>query len=98
LTRLTLFPYTTLFRSMHGGLVTTLADEIAAWTVLGMKECFGFTAAIEARLSAPVRIGVEVEGRGTITTDGPRLVKVEVTLTQARSEEHTSELQSPDHL
>ena len=67
---------------MHGGLVTTLADEIAAWTVIGLRERFGFTAAIEARLQAPVRVGVEVVGRGTIAEEKPRILKIAVALTQ----------------
>jgi acyl-coenzyme A thioesterase PaaI-like protein len=68
---------------MHGGLVTTLADEIAAWTVIGLRHRFGFTAAIEARLKKPVRIGEEVLGRGRITSDTARVVRIQVTLTQA---------------
>ena len=67
---------------MHGGLVTTLADELAAWTVLGLKQRFGFTATIEARLLRPVHIGRPVLGRGTLTSDTPRLLKILVTLTQ----------------
>ena len=67
---------------MHGGLVMTLADELGAWVVIGLKERFGFTAGIEARLLAPVRIGVPVHGRGTITSDTPRVVKMQITLTQ----------------
>jgi acyl-coenzyme A thioesterase PaaI-like protein len=68
---------------MHGGLVTTLADEIAAWTVIGLRGRFGFTAAIEARLKKPVRIDEEVVGRGAITSDTARVVKIHVELTQA---------------
>ena len=68
---------------MHGGLVTTLADEIAAWTVIGLRRRFGFTAAIEARLKKPVRIDEEVVGRGRITSDTARVVKIHVELTQA---------------
>jgi len=68
---------------MHGGLVTTLADEIAAWTIIGLKRRFGFTGAIQAKLSKPVRVGVPVEGRGSILKDGPRVVVIEVTLAQS---------------
>src|SRR5438552_10902576 len=53
--RSTLFPYTTLFRSVHG-------------------------------------VDAAVGGAGAGGHHGPRLRR------QARSEEHTSELQSPDHL
>nr|MBK7064261.1 hypothetical protein [Deltaproteobacteria bacterium] len=49
---------------MHGGLVTTLADELAGWGGHRRAEAVpGFTGAIEARLLKPVRIGVEVEAR-----------------------------------
>jgi acyl-coenzyme A thioesterase PaaI-like protein len=68
---------------MHGGLVTTLADEIAAWTIVALKGRFGFTVALEARLSKAVRIGVEVEGRGKIESENARLTKVAVELVQA---------------
>lgn len=67
---------------MHGGLVTTLADELAVWTVLGLKERMTFTAAIEARLTRPVRIGVPIEGRGKISADRGRVIEVAVTLSQ----------------
>ena len=67
---------------MHGGLVTTLADEIAAWAIIANKGCFGFTADIQARLTRPVRIGVEVEGTGHIEKDNPRVVRTVVELHQ----------------
>lgn len=69
---------------MHGGLVMALADELAAWTIIGLKERLGFTAQVEARLRAPVRIGVLVEGRGRITADSGRVLKVDVLLRQAK--------------
>lgn len=68
---------------MHGGLVTTLADEIAAWTIVALKGRFGFTVALEARLSKAVRVGVEVEGRGRIESETPRFTKIAVELHQA---------------
>jgi acyl-coenzyme A thioesterase PaaI-like protein len=67
---------------MHGGLVATLADEIAAWAIVGLLGKFGFTAQFEGKLRAPVRIGVEVIGRGRIVRDGARLVGVGVELLQ----------------
>lgn len=67
---------------MHGGLVTTLADEIAAWTIVAMRGRFGFTVSLEARLSKAVRIGVEVEGRGHIESETSRFTKVAVELSQ----------------
>ena len=68
---------------MHGGLVTTLADEIAAWTLIGLRERFGFTAALEGRLARAVRVGVPVEGRGRIVSDTSRIADVETRLVQS---------------
>jgi len=68
---------------MHGGLVTTLADEIAAWAILGLLGKFGFTASLQGRFLAPVRIGTPVEGHGRIVRSGTRIVVVEVTLEQS---------------
>ena len=71
---------------MHGGLVMTLADELAAWTVIGLLGKFGFTAAVQSRLSRPTRVGIEVIGRGQITRGDSRLAKVDVTLEQNGAE------------
>jgi acyl-coenzyme A thioesterase PaaI-like protein len=67
---------------MHGGLVTTLADEVAAWAVVGILGKFGFTAAMSAKLLKPVRVGLEVAGRSRIARDAGRIVTVEVVLSQ----------------
>lgn len=67
---------------MHGGLVATLADELAVWTILGLLGKFGFTASFEGRIQKPVRVGVAVRGEGRLEKAGPRLVDVRVSLTQ----------------
>jgi len=67
---------------MHGGLVTTLADEVAAWAIIGLLGKFGFTALMKAKLLRPVRTGVEVEGRSRVVRDGKRVVEVAVELSQ----------------
>jgi len=67
---------------LHGGLVTTLADELAAWTIVAQKQQLGFTAAIDARFLRPVYVGREVLGTGRILEDSQRVVKVEVVLEQ----------------
>lgn len=68
---------------LHGGLVMTLADELGAWAIIGLRERFGFTAAIQARLVRPVRIEEEVLGTARIGVETSRTSLVEVTLTQA---------------
>ena len=67
---------------MHGGLVATLADEIGAWALILLLEKFGFTAEMQCKLRRPIRVGVEVVGRGRIARPGARVVGVEVELLQ----------------
>jgi acyl-coenzyme A thioesterase PaaI-like protein len=67
---------------MHGGLVTTLADEVAAWAIIGLLGKFGFTAKIDVKLARAVRIGVELEGRSWVVKETPRIVDVGVRITQ----------------
>ncbi len=67
---------------MHGGLVTALADELAAWVIIAQKEQFGFTMSIDARFALPVRIGSEITGKARITKDLGRVVEIETELAQ----------------
>ena len=68
---------------MHGGLVATLADEIAAWAVIALLEKFGFTAQMTCKLHKPVRVGVPLVGRGAIVRDARRIVQTRATIVQA---------------
>ncbi|MFO0611738.1 MAG: PaaI family thioesterase [Polyangiaceae bacterium] len=77
---------------MHGGLVLALADEVAAWTVIGLVGRFGFTAQVSSKLARPVRIGVPVACTGVIESQSSRVVKVKVELRQAEAIVNTSEL------
>jgi acyl-coenzyme A thioesterase PaaI-like protein len=76
---------------MHGGLVTTLADEVAAWTVIVLLDKFGFTASLSAKLRRPVRIGAVVEGRGRLLKETSRVVHVGVRLVQGGEDALTGE-------
>lgn len=77
---------------MHGGLVMTLADEVAAWAVLATTGLFGFTGKVTCKLHRPVRIGVPVEGRARVVKDLRRLVDVEVVLRQDGQDAFTGEM------
>src|SRR5258708_18182718 len=79
--RSTLFPYTTLFRSMAGSGIFKSTDGGDHWSQL--------TNGLPAK---PGRIGLAV------APSQPARVFAVVDAEEGRSEEHTSELQSPDHL
>lgn len=68
---------------MHGGLVSTVADETAAWAVLATTGKFGFTTGFEAKLLKGVRVGLEAEARGVVTKPGSRVVRAQVVVSQA---------------
>lgn len=67
---------------MHGGLVTTLADEAAAWAVLASSEKFGFTASLDSRFKKPVRVGVELVARAWVVKASSRVMTVAVEISQ----------------
>ena len=58
---------------VHGGLQATLADEVGAWTVVGIRGFFGFTSSMQLRYLRPARFDLPIEARGRITgADGAR--------------------------
>src|SRR5258708_9214708 len=83
--RSTLFPYTTLFRSPAGNLERARRRQQS-----GRKRRRRRCAALRRRL-----LGHPVVARQGRLGGGQRRRSL---LFRARSEEHTSELQSPDHL
>src|SRR5256885_7100433 len=83
--RSTLFPYTTLFRSSVSSVMTTLRHLVCGTAFLSLALFSGRAAAAQ---SQNVPDGVT---QGTPTEEKPDPLK-------RRSEEHTSELQSPCNL
>lgn len=70
---------------MHGGLILTVADELAAWVCILKLTKFGFTARYEGRLQAPARVGLELHGRARIARKTTRTAEVAVSLAQGES-------------
>src|SRR5258708_39449698 len=92
--RSTLFPYTTLFRSL-GRVDDALLDEVAIGAVLrveavGIRVVFQDLADDDAAVLACVDRDLAGRERQRLAHD--------LDAGEDRSEEHTSELQSPDHL
>jgi uncharacterized protein (TIGR00369 family) len=77
---------------MHGGLVMALADEVGAWAVIAKTGKFGFTATIDGKLKKPIRIGMEVIGRGRLIRETRRVVTAAVTIEQGSEPAFEAEL------
>src|SRR5256885_12803689 len=84
--RSTLFPYTTLFRSDYAGVVI---DGPAGWSG---REVFGSSGDLGIRRDGSHATHLAVEADAVV--EKPKNLSWE----EARSEEHTSELQSPCNL
>ena len=71
---------------MHGGLVFTLADELAAWVLIARLGKFGFTARFEGKLQRPTRLGLELTGRARLLRSTTRTAEIETRLSQEGAE------------
>ena len=67
---------------MHGGLVSTLADETAAWAIIGLLGKFGFTVGFDAKLRRAIRINVPMIARSWVKEDRRRIVEVGLEIEQ----------------
>lgn len=66
----------------HGGLQATLADEVAGWTLVGLRGRMGFTTSMQVRYMRPCRVGVEIVCKGRIIREDGHSVTVRATLEQ----------------
>jgi len=67
---------------LHGGIQATLADELAAWAIVGLRGKMGLTSSMQLRLFRGARLGVVLEGRAKIVAEAEDVVTVEVKFTQ----------------
>src|SRR5690606_41843834 len=90
---LSLFPYTTLFRSVDSGVVLTAKRERAVRVVQHLEPLFGWR---------PAELPQDLPGRTVDLVDGIQVPERQdhrvADRFGRRSEEHTSELQSRENL
>ena len=63
---------------VHGGILSTLLDEVMSWTVIYFKRAFFVTRKIEVKYIKPVLIGTPLTVRGKLE-DTPESRKINVT-------------------
>jgi acyl-coenzyme A thioesterase PaaI-like protein len=55
----------------HGGIISTILDEILGWSVLAFKRVFFVTRKIEVRYLRPVELNAPLTAVGMIESDAP---------------------------
>jgi acyl-coenzyme A thioesterase PaaI-like protein len=74
-TELTLDPRFQGWESVaHGGIVTTLLDEVMAWSVIG-RDTWGVTARLSISFRKPVPIGRPIRAEGWVVEDRRRMFR-----------------------
>ncbi|HJW22207.1 MAG TPA: PaaI family thioesterase [Candidatus Limnocylindrales bacterium] len=58
----------------HGGIVTTLLDEVMAWSVIG-RGTWGVTARISVAFRRPVPVGRPIRAEGVVVEDRRRTIR-----------------------
>ncbi|MHA2225254.1 MAG: PaaI family thioesterase [Candidatus Hodarchaeales archaeon] len=51
---------------VHGGIVATLLDEVAAWTIISQLFQLGITREISVRYLSPVRVNTKIQVEGEL--------------------------------
>jgi acyl-coenzyme A thioesterase PaaI-like protein len=65
----------------HGGIISTLLDEVMSWTVIYFKKCFSVTRRMGVRYLRPVPVEVPLTVKGMIISDeGHRRCQAEALL------------------
>ena len=53
----------------HGGIISTILDEVMSWTVLYFKRIFFVTRKMEVKYIRPVLVGTHLTAEGNIVSD-----------------------------
>lgn len=70
---------------LHGGLQSTLLDEIGAWTIVDVLGRMGFTTSLRVRFLRSARLGEPLSVVGKIIGQTERLVTVKAELSQGKT-------------
>jgi len=57
----------------HGGIVTTILDEVMAWSLVGL-DAWGMTARLSVEFKRPVPVGQTIRGEGHLVERRKRLM------------------------
>lgn len=75
---------------VHGGLITTVLDEVMGWAIY-VRKLWAVTGTINVRFRKPVRVGDDLVARAWVESIAGRKVEVRATLAHAETGEVLSE-------
>jgi acyl-coenzyme A thioesterase PaaI-like protein len=75
---------------VHGGLITTVLDEVMGWAIY-VRKLWAVTGTINVRFRKPVRVGDDLVARAWVETITGRKVDVRATLSRNGSNEVLAE-------
>jgi uncharacterized protein (TIGR00369 family) len=75
---------------IHGGIISTLLDEVMSWTILYCKRIFFVTRKMELKYIKPVQIGVPLVVSGSIVSceGGDKIITVKGELKDSENTLH----------
>jgi acyl-coenzyme A thioesterase PaaI-like protein len=62
----------------HGGIISTLLDEVMSWTILYFKRVFFLTRKMEVKYIKPVLVGTTLTIKGTLAEDSESHNRIKV--------------------
>ncbi len=69
----------------HGGIISTLLDEVMSWTILYLRGVFFVTRKMEVKYIKPVLIGVPLTVQGELREEkGERLIRAQAKIVDAQ--------------
>lgn len=71
---------------VHGGILSTLVDELAVWTIVGMRRKVGLTRDLEIHFRRPMYVGEEIQLSGSIEDESGPLITVRCELHNPRQD------------
>lgn len=67
---------------LHGGLQAMILDEIAGWTLVGLRGKIGLTSSLNVRYFRSMRLGHEIVAEGRLVSASDELMTVKAKLLQ----------------
>ncbi len=67
---------------LHGGLQAMIADEVAGWTLVGLRGRIGLTTSLQIRYIGSLRLGQEIVAEGRISSEVEGYTTVQVVIKQ----------------